>query len=97
MADFLRKKILIDTDLGDDVDDTAALIMALYSPELDCVHRHGVPGHGGPGRDGPGAVRDVPSIAMDGVFGSSLPGWNIKCDPEAARIVTDLAGHLTMF
>ena len=29
------KKILIDTDLGDDVDDAAALIMALNSPELE--------------------------------------------------------------
>lgn len=29
--------ILIDTDLGDDVDDTAALIMAINSPELEIV------------------------------------------------------------
>lgn len=31
------KRILIDTDLGDDVDDAAALIMALNSPELEIV------------------------------------------------------------
>lgn len=37
MAEVLPKKILIDTDLGDDVDDTAALIMALNSPELEIV------------------------------------------------------------
>ena len=32
-----RIPIIIDTDLGDDVDDAAALIMALNSPELDIV------------------------------------------------------------
>ncbi|MGN0406238.1 MAG: nucleoside hydrolase [Bariatricus sp.] len=37
MTNKVKKKILIDTDLGDDVDDTAALIMALNSPELDIV------------------------------------------------------------
>lgn len=31
------KKILIDTDLGDDIDDSAALIIALNSPEFDIV------------------------------------------------------------
>lgn len=30
-------KILIDTDLGDDTDDAAAVIMALNSPELEIV------------------------------------------------------------
>lgn len=180
MADLLRKRILIDTDLGDDVDDAAALIMALNSPELDIVGvttvyqdtaaraemvleicgmygRADIPVCPGAGlplierpdmeakpvqyavlnekrtvsrepdgaefilqavREHPGLtivamgamtnlaiafyrepelMRDVPIIAMGGVFGSSLPEWNIKCDPEAARIVTDLAGHLTMF
>lgn len=32
-----KKRILIDTDLGDDIDDAAALIMALRSPELEVV------------------------------------------------------------
>lgn len=180
MADILKKRILIDTDLGDDVDDAAALIMALNSPELDIVGISTVfqdtaaraemilelcemygrtdipvcPGFGlplierpdpqakpvqyamlskkrpvahdcdgaefilqavrrNPGltivamgamtnlaiafyRD-PGLMRDVPVIAMGGIFDSSLPEWNIKCDPEAARIVTDLSENLTMF
>ena len=37
MRETLPKKVLIDTDLGDDVDDAAALIMALNSPELEIV------------------------------------------------------------
>ena len=37
MTEIIPKRILIDTDLGDDVDDAAALIMALNSPELEIV------------------------------------------------------------
>lgn len=37
MSKDLTRKILIDTDLGDDIDDAAALIMALNSPELEIV------------------------------------------------------------
>lgn len=37
MENNLSQKILIDTDLGDDIDDAAALIMALNSPELEIV------------------------------------------------------------
>ncbi|MFP3155492.1 nucleoside hydrolase [Lachnospiraceae bacterium ZAX-1] len=32
-----KKKILIDTDLGDDVDDAAAVMMALHSAEFDII------------------------------------------------------------
>lgn len=32
-----RKKIIIDTDIGDDVDDAAALMMAFNSPELEVI------------------------------------------------------------
>lgn len=179
MAEW-KKKILIDTDLGDDVDDAAALIMALNSPELDIVGITTVyqdtaaraemvlelcgmygrqdipvcPGFGLPliqrpsmdakpvqyavlsqkrpvarecdgaefilraVREHPGLtivamgamtnlalafhrapeeMREVPVIAMGGAFTNGLPEWNIQCDPEAARIVTDLAGHLSMF
>jgi inosine-uridine nucleoside N-ribohydrolase len=37
MADTLKKPIpvILDTDIGDDIDDTWALAMMLYSPELD--------------------------------------------------------------
>jgi len=28
---------------------------------------------------------------MGGAFLSTFPEWNIVCDPEAARIVTDFA------
>lgn len=177
-----KRKILIDTDLGDDVDDAAALIMALNSPELDIVGittvfkdtvkraemvlelceqygRSDIPvcaGFGNPlierpdceeapvqyeilkkgqeqniyrqldGADfiiqtvkehpdltivemgpmtnlgiafyrNPELMKNVPVIAMGGVFSSSAPEWNMKCDPEAARIVMDYAEHLTMF
>ncbi len=177
--DMARKKILIDTDLGDDVDDAAALILALNSPELEIVGistvyhntaaraemvlelcekfgRTDIPVCAGCGVplierpewepepvqygvlsrrypvqecDGPefilrmvkkypdltivamGAMtnlgiacyrepeqmRTIPIIAMGGVFNSSALEWNIKCDPEAARLVMDYAGHLTMF
>ncbi|MDR1272887.1 MAG: nucleoside hydrolase [Clostridiales Family XIII bacterium] len=33
----MKTKILIDTDLGDDADDAAALIMSLHSPELEIL------------------------------------------------------------
>lgn len=180
MPDVTRRKILINTDLGDDVDDAAALIMALNSPELEIVGISTVyqntaaraemvlelcekfgrtdipvcPGFGVPlverpkwepepiqygilsrrcatavqDCDGPefilrmvkehpnltivemGAMtnlgiayyrdpermKKVPVVAMGGVFNSSAPEWNTKCDPEAARLVMDYAGHLTM-
>lgn len=176
------KKILINTDLGDDIDDSAALIMALNSPELEIVGittvygdttkraemvlelcakygREDIPVCAGFGRpiieqidsvaspiqyeilekdrkeqiisccDGPefliqnvkkypdltivelGAMtnlgiafyrepelmKQVNVIAMGGVFSSSFVEWNIKCDPEAARMVMEYAGHLKMF
>lgn len=182
MTETLSKKVLIDTDLGDDVDDAAALIMALNSPELEIVGittvyldtvkraemvldlcsmygREDIPvcaGFSTPlierpdpktapiqykileterkeqlikdcdGADfiiqkvkeypdltivaigcmtnlgiafyrEPELMKHVKIIAMGGVFSSSFPEWNIKCDPEAARIVMDYAGHLKMF
>lgn len=180
MPEKIPRKILIDTDLGDDTDDAAALILALNSPELDVLGittvyqntearaemvlelcekcgRTDIPVRAGFGRplierpeegaapiqygilerrrsweqdcDGPefilrtvrehpdvtivamGAMtnlgiacyrdpalmRNVPIVAMGGVFNSSAPEWNLKCDPEAARLVTDYAEHLTMF
>lgn len=180
MPDSVPKRVLFDTDLGDDTDDAAALILALNSPELDIVgvstvyqdtvaraemvlelcekygrtdipvcagfgsplierpekgaepiqyailerHREVVKECDGPEfilrmvrkypdltivemgamtnlgiacyRD-PELMRHVPMIAMGGVFNSSVPEWNIKCDPEAARLVMDHAEHLTMF
>lgn len=182
MMKAYQKKILIDTDLGDDVDDAAALIMALNSPELEITGivtvyldtvkraelvlelcskygRHDIPvcaGFKSPlierlnpdtppiqygileedrksrvitdcdgadfiiqkVKENPGltiieigcmtnlglafyrepeVMKEANIIAMGGVFSSSFPEWNIKCDPEAARIVMDYAGHLTMF
>lgn len=182
MTKVSPKKILIDTDLGDDIDDSAALIMALNSPELEIVGittvfldtvkraemvlelcskcgRNDIPvcaGFGSPiierpdlntppiqyeilekdrkdqiitdcdGADfiiqkvkehpdltivaigcmtnlgiafyrEPELMAQVDIVAMGGVFSSSFPEWNIKCDPEAARIVMDYSGHLKMF
>ncbi len=182
MTEIIPKRILIDTDLGDDVDDAAALIMALNSPELEIVGittvyldtvkraemvlelcgkcgRSNIPVCAGFSRplierpnprtapiqyeilemsrkeqiitdcDGaefiirkvkeypdvtiiaigcmtnlgiafyrePELMKQVNIIAMGGVFTSSFPEWNIKCDPEAARMVMDYAGHLKMF
>lgn len=177
-----KRPILIDTDLGDDTDDAAALIMALNSPELDIVGittvfhdtekrarmvqdlcswygREDIPVCAGYGRavierqekqeepiqysilrkekkypdlveqNGadfiiqkvreypnltivaigamtnlgiafyrePELMKNVKILAMGGVFSSSAPEWNIKCDPEAARLVMDYAEHLKMF
>lgn len=179
---MLSEKILIDTDLGDDVDDAAALIMALNSPELEIVGittvfldtvkraemvlelcskygRENIPvcaGFASPLIERPNPknepiqyeilekhrseqivkkcdaadfiiqkvkehpdvtivemgcmtnlaiafyrepeiMKNVKVLAMGGVFTNSSPEWNIKCDPEAAKIVMDYAGHLTMF
>lgn len=182
MRETLPKKVLIDTDLGDDVDDAAALIMALNSPELEIVGittvyldsvkraelvselcgkygrddipvcagaacplierpdphtapiQYGILENSRKGQiitdhDGadfiirkvrehpdltimaigcmtnlgiafyrePELMKQVDILAMGGVFSGSSPEWNIKCDPEAARIVMDFAGHLKMF
>lgn len=173
-------KIIINTDLGDDVDDAAAIIMALNSPELEVIGittvfkdtvkraemvselcekcgRKDIPvfvGFGMPLIERPDcreapiqyelmekryaispeptavdfiirAVREIPElivvemgpmtnlamacyrepevmarakvIAMGGTFTHSAPEWNLRCDPEAARIVMDHVKHLTMF
>lgn len=182
MAEETVKNILFDTDLGDDVDDAAALIMALNSPELNIVGittvfkdtwkraemvlelcemygRKDIPVYAGCSTpiierldigeapiqyeilervrtqevhnelDAPdfiiqevkrdpdlilvvmGAMTNIgvafhraPDImqyaniiAMGGVFSSSSPEWNIKCDPEAVRLVLDYAQHMKMF
>lgn len=182
MTNTSSKKILIDTDLGDDIDDSAALIMALNSPELEIIGittvyldtlkraemvlelcskygRSDIPVCAGYGRaiieryDGemepiqygilekkrkdqiitdcdaadfiirqvkecqdltiiaigcmtnlgiaflrePEIMKQAKIVAMGGVFSACYPEWNIKCDPEAARIVMDYADHLEMF
>lgn len=178
----MRKKILIDTDLGDDIDDAAALMMAFNSPELDIVGittvfldtekrarmvtdlcgwygKTDIPVLAGarsplierpdinqepiqygilrnenlyePDRSEdaadfiirmvrenpdliivemgemtnlgiafyrePQLMKNVEIIAMGGVFKNCYPEWNLKCDPEAARIVMDYANNLKMF
>ena len=45
-AAFAQQKVIIDTDIGDDVDDAFALALAVKSPELqvlgfDCLCRNG--------------------------------------------------------
>ena len=47
--------------------------------------------------EAPDLMKQVPLLAMGGVFTSTSPEWNLRCDPEAARIVMDYAGHLIMF
>ena len=176
-----RIPILIDTDIGDDIDDAAAIIMALNSPELEILgittvfqdtvkraemalelcefcERTEIPVYVGAGRAlvqktevrktpiqyeilrknrtdavrtdrsaaeyivelaasvpglvivemgmmtnlaiaflmNPEVMKNVRILAMGGVFTDACPEWNIVCDPEAARIVTDRAGHLEM-
>lgn len=44
----------------------------------------------------PEIMKRVEIIGMGGAFLNSYPEWNIICDPEAARIVTDFAENLTM-
>jgi inosine-uridine nucleoside N-ribohydrolase len=175
-----KQKILIDTDLGDDVDDAVAVMMAINSMELDIVGivtvfqntekraemvmelcekcgKKDIPVYAGYGqplierpvyeenpiqydilenryqidksisavdfiiqsvRENPditivemGAMtnlaiafykepqimRTAKIIAMGGIFTQSTPEWNMKCDPEAARIVFDYARHLVVF
>lgn len=175
-----KRKIIINTDLGDDVDDAAAIIMALHSPELEVIGittvfkdtvkraemvlelcekcgRRDIPvfvGFGSPLIERPDckeapiqyellekkklisteltavdfiiqSVCEIPDliivemgpmtnlalacyqepevmklakiIAMGGMFTQSAPEWNMKCDPEAARIVMDHVKYLTMF
>lgn len=181
-----RIPVLIDTDLGDDVDDAAALLVVLNSPELDLrgittVYKdtakraemvkdllkqkgvEGIPVIAGSERalieptpveepiqyaivpdehrdekesdveitgmaaaqfilkevretEGlvivaigmltnlaiaflidPETMKRAKIVGMGGEFQDSQPEWNILCDPEAARIVTDRAEHLTLF
>lgn len=175
----MKKSILINTDIGDDVDDAVALALALNSDELeikgittvfkntelrahmvkdllDMYDRSDIPvyiGYGVPliervdSKEAPiqiellhkkhsinlekdavdfiiDTVKEEPNtiivemgpqtnlamaflkapevmkqaniIAMGGAFSSTFPEWNIVCDPEAARIVTDFAENLTM-
>lgn len=174
------KQIIIDTDIGDDVDDAAAIMLALKSPEVEivgittvyqntfrraemvrelCEHygKSNIPVHIGHGCSlieripyeeypiqyailenqyaidtqmtavdfminsikenpnitivaigamtnlamafykAPAIMKQAKIIAMGGVFNQGTPEWNIKCDPEAARIVMDFAEHLVMF
>lgn len=185
MESVRKKKIpvLIDTDLGDDVDDSAALIWIMNSPEFeivgittvfgntgervdmvkDLLHMRGldhIPVSAGAGQamieptdiksplqygivkgkceneEGKGKIPDAVElilqkvrevddlvilelgmmtnlgiaflldtetmkkakiVGMAGEFKDSLPEWNIRLDPEAARIVTDRATHLALF
>lgn len=176
-----KKKIIINTDLGDDVDDGAAIALALQSPEIEILgittvfkntraradmvrdllafyHREDIPVYAGFGMPiierpdvsefpiqydilrksynspaspdeavdfiirtvsedqevtviemgpqtnlahaflrAPEIMKKAKIIGMGGAFLNSCPEWNILCDPEAARIVTDFAGHLIMF
>ena len=45
----------------------------------------------------PDTMKNARIVGMGGEFKDSLPEWNIKLDPEAARIVTDRARHLVLF
>lgn len=45
----------------------------------------------------PEVMRQVQIIGMGGAFANAFPEWNIKLDPEAARIVTDYAQNLILF
>lgn len=176
-----RIPIIIDTDIGDDIDDAAAMIMAFNSPELEIIGittvfqdtvkraemalelcelcgKKEIPVYAGERRAlvqdtkmderpiqyeilqrsrtddiqkgmraaeylvkaaeenpdlvivamgmmtnlalafllRPEVMKKVKILAMGGEFTGACPEWNIACDPEAARIVTDRAGHLEM-
>lgn len=45
----------------------------------------------------PEVMRSARIIGMGGAFQNAFPEWNIKLDPEAARIVTDYAQNLILF
>lgn len=172
------KKVIIDTDLGDDVDDAVAIALAALSPEIEVAgittvfkdtkaraemvkdllefyHMDRIPVYVGQGLPlierpkmekpiqysilinkhepeqslnavdfmiktaaendnvcivamgpltnlglaflkAPEIMKRVEIIGMGGAFLNSYPEWNIICDPEAARIVTDFAENLTM-
>lgn len=172
------KKVIIDTDLGDDVDDAVAIALAVLSPEIEVAgittvfkdtkaraemvkdllefYQMGrIPVYTGQGLPlierpkmekpiqysilrneyepeqsldavdfmiktatendnvcivamgpltnlglaflkAPEIMKRVEIIGMGGAFLNSYPEWNIICDPEAARIVTDFAENLTM-
>lgn len=172
------KKVIIDTDLGDDVDDAVAIALAVLSPEIEVAgittvfkdtkaraemvkdllefyHMDRIPVYVGQGLPlierpkmekpiqysilinkhepeqslnavdfmiktaaendnvcivamgpltnlglaflkAPEIMKRVEIIGMGGAFLNSYPEWNIICDPEAARIVTDFAENLTM-
>ncbi|WP_349670181.1 nucleoside hydrolase, partial [Lacrimispora sp.] len=172
------KKVIIDTDLGDDVDDAVAVALAVLSPEIEVAgittvfkdtkaraemvkdllefYQMGrIPVYTGQGLPlierpkmekpiqysilrneyepeqslnavdfmiktaaendnvcivamgpltnlglaflkAPEIMKRVEIIGMGGAFLNSYPEWNIICDPEAARIVTDFAENLTM-
>lgn len=44
----------------------------------------------------PKLMKHAKVVAMGGYFQGVYPEWNIVCDPEAAKIVTDLSKNLTM-
>lgn len=44
----------------------------------------------------PMVMKNAKIIAMGGYFKGIYPEWNIVCDPEAAKIVTDFSNKLTM-
>lgn len=172
------KKVIIDTDLGDDVDDAVAIALAVLSPEIEVAgittvfkdtkaraemvkdllefyQMSKIPVYTGQGLPlierpkmekpiqysilrneyepeqsldavdfmiktatendnvcivamgpltnlglaflkAPEIMKRVEIIGMGGAFLNSYPEWNIICDPEAARIVTDFAENLTM-
>lgn len=173
-----QKKVIIDTDLGDDVDDAVAIALAVLSPEIEVAgittvfkdtkartemvkdllefyQMGNIPVYIGQGLPlierpkmekpiqysilrneyiqeqsldavdfiiktaaenenvcivamgpltnlglaflkAPEIMKRVEIIGMGGAFLNSYPEWNIICDPEAARIVTDFAENLTM-
>ena len=173
-------KLIINTDLGDDVDDMVAIVLALHSPELEILGittafkncslraqmvkdllalygREDIPVYIGQGMSliervdlteeplqyqllkhqyeveteidavdfiintvreypevcfvematqtnlglaflkAPEIMKKVKIIGMGGAYLNTFPEWNIKWDPEAARIVMDFASNLTMF
>lgn len=173
-------KVIINTDLGDDVDDSVAIALALNSPEIEVMgittafkntrlraqmvkdllniyHKEEIPVYIGQGMSiiervdiaeeplqysilagsydiktnrsavdfiietckkhpdvyyiematqtnlslaflkAPDIMKNIKIIGMGGAFLNSFAEWNIKWDPEAARIVTDFAKNMTMF
>src|SRR6266568_2026713 len=90
-ADLQKHSVLIDTDIGDDIDDALALALALRSPEIEL--------HGVTTVFGDTQLRAGLAAHLLHVFGREdvpVPEWNVRSDAKAARMVLAAGIPVTM-